>query len=212
VEFTNIVDIRQVAPQAAAPVPMTAPVTPSQPVPASSPIAAAPSPGGDVSRHEEIAHQVDESAPSSREGFHFGVGLGAMALDIGPLAQVQAHFDFTFGRPAYRLSANLGIQSMNGTTFASLSVDNLFQFNVNDIYSFGVGLQIGGATSSWRSYLYASPVIQPVIIKLGDRGQHQLSLTASIVALSTIAMNGYTGATYTFAGTPQVFVGYSFLF
>jgi hypothetical protein len=51
-------------------------------------------------------------------------------------------------------------------------------------------------------------VIQPVIVKLGSRGQHQLSATFSVAALSTYDI--LFGSSY--AGTMQAVAGYSYFF
>ncbi len=214
VEFSSITDIRQLAPQAAqAPLAAPSPVAAPPPLPAPEPVRAAvaevPPPAPERPAPvpvQELARSEPVPEARSRDGFHFGLGAGAMFLPTGLLAQAQAHFDFTFGRPAYRVSANFGTQQLYSSMFVMGSIDNLFQFNVSDLYSFGAGVQVGVAIGP-RLYVYLAPVLQPVIIKLGERGQHQLSLTGSIVALSTISYDEYT-----FAGTPQVFLGYSYLF
>jgi hypothetical protein len=237
VEFSSIVDIRQVAAtgvQASAPVAPVAPVAPpmvaapapvakpsKQPVVAAPPpmpapvaVAAVEAPPAPPERPLEpsITELSSSDVPevkSAREGFHFGLGAGAFILPTGPLVQAQAHFEFNFGKPVYRIDANLGVLGVYTSTFVNVSVDNLFQFNVGDVYAFGAGLQVGLMLGP-AGFLQLSPMIQPVILKFGERGQHQVSLTGAITVLSTVSV-GYYGA-YTFAGTPQVYLGYSYLF
>lgn len=241
VEFASIIDIRQLAPSASAapavpvPVPAPAPVAPApvaksakqskqQPVavvaappppPAPEPepvVEFAPPPPPPERPTQPTVNEVisDAGEPKSpREGFHFGLGAGAFILPYGPLAQLQAHFEFNFGRPVYRISANLGALAMYGNGMVQVSVDNLFQFNVGDVYAFGAGVEVGLVLGS-MGWLHLAPVIQPVVLKFGDRGQHQLSLTGSLSLLSTESY-GYSGSV-TFAGTAQVYLGYSFLF
>lgn len=208
VEFSAITDIRELASQAPSPPPFPEPM----PVPVA---AAAPAPQPERSIDAPVVTATaPEGAPQApvREGFHFGVGAEMMALPTGFLARAQAHFDFTFGRPAYRISANVGVQQLYSRLFIVASIDNLFQFNVTDIYSFGGGVQIGLAMGRPSMNLYLAPVIQPVILKFGDRGQHQLSVTASLVVLSSVYQDGYSGSPISLEGTPQAFVGYSYLF
>lgn len=238
VEFSNIVDIRQLAstgaqasapvappapPMVAAPAPATkpgkqptvaAPPSAPAPAPAAAPITFAELPPAPPERPVEpsVTELTSNDVPEvkrDREGFHFGLGAGAFYLPTGPLVQAQAHFEFNFGKPVYRINANLGVLGVYTTTFVNVSVDNLFQFNVGDVYAFGAGLQVGLMLGAF-SFLQLSPVIQPVILKFGERGQHQLSLTGAITVLSTVS-SGYYGD-YSFAGTPQVYLGYSYVF
>lgn len=232
VEFSSIVDIRQLAatgvqasapvappapPMVAAPTPVakpTKPVAAPAPAPAPAPVAAFEVPPAPPERPLEpsITELSSSEVPEvkrAREGFHFGLGAGAFLLPTGPLVQAQAHFEFNFGKPVYRIDANVGVLGVYTSTFVNVSVDNLFQFNVGDVYAFGAGLQVGLMLGP-AGFLQLSPVLQPVILKFGERGQHQVSLTGAITVLSTVSV-GYYGAV-TFAGTPQVYLGYSYLF
>ena len=236
VEFASITDIRQLAPAASnvgpttppappvvaapsAPLPVAAPPMPVAapspvvvPARADSPVVTAPPPPPQRPSEGSVAQMQEEAPPvRTREGFHFGLGVGAMMLPAGPMAQVQAHFEFNFGRPVYRINANVGGLVLWSSGFATASIDNLFQFNVTDVYSFGLGVQVGLAFGP-RGYLQVAPVIQPVIIKLGDRGQHQFSLTGSLSVVSNVNYSYYSNDHYTFAGTPQAYLGYSYLF
>jgi hypothetical protein len=201
VEFKNIVDLRQVASAEVAPTPTPPPPMPP-PVVAVAPVVEATPPPPERLAAPSVA-EVISAEPSllkpPREGFHFGLGAGAMVLPAGALAQVQA-------RPVYRISANFGTIGFWGDALIAFGLDNLFQFNVTDVYSFGAGVQVG-LTAGTHAFLHVDPIIQPVIIKLGDRGQHQLSLTLSIALLSTYEWNGNS-----FTGMPQAYLGYSFLF
>lgn len=209
IEFKNIVDLRQVASAEAASTPTSPPPMPPAPVAAVAPVVEATPPPPERPVAPSVS-EVISTEPSvlkpPREGFHFGLGAGAMVLPAGALAQVQAHFEFNFGRPVYRISANFGTIGFWGDALIAFGLDNLFQFNVTDVYSFGAGVQVG-LTAGTHAFVHVDPIIQPVIIKLGDRGQHQLSLTLSIALLSTYEWNGNS-----FAGMPQAYLGYSFLF
>ncbi|MFZ5438476.1 MAG: hypothetical protein ACOZQL_00640 [Myxococcota bacterium] len=197
--------------QKAAPAPVVAEAPPPPP-PAPEPVLeSAPPPPERPAQPpvSEVVAQGDVETKSPREGFHFGLGAGAFILPFGPMAQLQAHFEFNYGRPVYRINANLGALALYSSGLVTLSVDNLFQYNIGDVYAFGVGLQVGVVIGA-AAFLQLAPVIQPVILKFGDRGQHQLSLTGSISLLSTVA----SGSSYSvsFAGVPQVYLGYSYLF
>lgn len=182
IEFANIVDLQKLE---------AASTESARPV-------ALPSPTSFVE-----AANTEQTAPS-REGFHFGLGAQVGAYPGGPEAFAQAHFDFNFGRPAYRINANFGVL---GDLF-NASVDNLFHFNVGKVYTLGAGVEVGTAFGHGAAVMYVAPVIQPVIIKLGDRGQHQISLTGSIVAFSTYDGNYRVSL----SGLLQATAGYSFFF
>ena len=83
-----------------------------------------------------------------------------------------------------------------------------FRYNFGDVFSLGAGIEIGLAFGEGYNFVYIGPVIQPVIIKLGNRGQHQLSVTASVAALSTYN-SAFRGK---IDGTFQIFGGYSYFF
>lgn len=223
VEFAAIADIRQLAAQQVASV-EAAPLPPPPPAPMVV-VAQPPAPRVDdappppVRPSEpsisEVASQAPERVKGKREGFHFGLGLGAMMLPYGPMAEVEAHFEVNFGRPAYRATVNAGLLAVDSWAYLNVSVDNLFQFHIGDVYAFGAGLKVG-LTAIARTYVYAAPVIQPVIITLGERGQHQFSLTGSFAVLSTVSeyYEPLTGRYYpiSFAGTLQAYLGYTYLF
>jgi hypothetical protein len=215
IEFASIVDLQKVEPIVQAPLVAAAPPppppvpAPSTPAPVVAPVVSPVPPPPPERPSIEVATDAPMPEKSRREGFHFGIGANVGFNNGGPSAQLQAHFEFNFGRPVYRINANLGALVMYSSGFVSGSVDNLFQFNIGDVYAFGGGVQVGVAVGP-VPFLYLAPVIQPVIIKLGERGQHQLSLTGSVVALSTWSSVGQFDVTY--AGTVQVFAGYSFLF
>ncbi|MDP1824212.1 MAG: hypothetical protein Q8L48_13245 [Archangium sp.] len=214
IEFTNIVDLQKVEVVAEQPVAVTPPVAVAV---APAPVVVAPAPIGTVAPPppppERPIEVVSDDAPAGekgvREGFHFGIGANLGVNNGGPSAQVQAHFEFNFGRPVYRITANLGGLSMYSDGFFNGSIDNLFQYNIGDVYAFGAGVQVGVALG-FGGFVYVAPVLQPVIIKLGDRGQHQLALTGSVAVLSNWSSTGRFEVSW--AGTVQVFAGYSYLF
>lgn len=199
VEFTTIVEVRPLAPQ---PVPSATQPSPSTPPPPPVKVDAV---------HSEESH-------STREGFHFGIGAGGLMLPAGPLGHFQAQFEFNFGRVAYRINANVGALVDFTQPYFIGSVDNLFHFNVTELYAFSAGLQAGVAFGPFQ-FVQLGVVIQPVVIKLGDQRQHQLSLTGALSVLSNVAYevtyDRYLPTTYrevTFAGTPQAYIGYSYFF
>lgn len=138
-------------------------------------------------------------------------------MPAGPLGQLQGQLEVSFGRPAYRLNANVGAMLLYTSPYFVGSVDNLFHFNVTEFYAFSAGLQIGVAFGPFQ-FVQLGAVIQPVVIKLGDQRQHQLSLTGSISMLSNVAFHANystyktTYTEVTFAGTPQAYLGYSYFF
>jgi hypothetical protein len=251
VEFRNIVEIRELASTASAPAEPTPPMVPApfpqkpeviespvaakKPVPSYYAVAAQPAAPKPVEvaappppperpvepTVTEVVQKAELTPKRSREGFHFGLGLGAMLLPISASAQLQAHFDFNFGRPSYRLSLNGGVlyTAMFVSPQAMFSADNLFQFSVTNWYAFGAGVQLGVAVGS-MSFVTVSPMVQPAIFKFGDRGQHQLSVTGAVVAISSTATQvndrSYTKEldydTYSYTGTVQMYLGYSYLF
>lgn len=201
IAFADIVDMKKVeaAPPAEVPIPVAPVVVAAPPPPPPPPPAALPP------IDEVVAREPVEKV--NREGFHFGIGANVGIRSGYLIAQGQTHFDFNFGRPAYRISVNFG--SPAGESFVA-HIDNFFHYNFGDVFSMGAGLEVGFAFGGGYSFLYIGPVIQPVIIKLGARGQHQLSVTASMAAFSTYDLR-YAGS-YDGLGTLQVFGGYSYFF
>ena len=108
---------------------------------------------------------------------------------------------------AYRVSVNF---SSPAAGFFVASVDNFFHYNFGDVFALGAGIEVGLAFGGGWNFLYVGPVIQPAIIKLGDRGQHQLAVTASIAVVSTYNYN-FRGS-YDGVGTFQMLAGYSYFF
>ena len=203
IEFANIVDLQKV--DAQVPVAHMVVAEPIVPPPPPAPIVASPPPPP-TRPVDEVIHDSPVPVATSREGFHFGMGANVGVGSYGATGFAQVHFDFNFGRPTYRISANFG-------AFGSLfnaSVDNLFHFNIGQVYTLGAGVQLGVAFGGGYSFAYAAAVIQPVIVKLGERGQHQISLTGRIVALSTVDRHSWEEASI--AGSLQVTAGYSFFF
>lgn len=75
---------------------------------------------------------------------------------------------------------------------------------MNDVYSFGVGLQIGLAAGN-DAQLFFAPSLAPMILKFGDRGQHQVQLGVSVPLLTIGSYSSYFGA-------PMTMLSYSYLF
>lgn len=198
IAFTDIIDMKKVE---------VAPPVEAQPAvaPVVAALAPPPPPPSTLPSVDEVVATVPEKI--SREGFHFGVGANVGLRDASLIAQGQVHFDFNFGHPAYRATANFS--SPAGETFVA-HLDNFFHYNFGDVFSLGAGIEVGFAFGGGYSYVYVGPVIQPVIIKLGTRGQHQLSVTASMAAFSTYDYR-YRGS-YDGLRTLQVFGGYSYFF
>lgn len=215
IEFASIVDLQKVEaqepaaqnPAAQNPAVVAAPLAPPPP-PAQ--LVASPPPPPPARAVDEV---IAESTPKSRkrEGFHFGVGASLGLSNAGPSAFAHGHFDFNFGWPALRLGLNVGTYSNWIGTMINPSVDSLFHFNIGRVFSLGAGVQLGVTFGEGYFFTYLAPVIQPVIIKLGEGGQHQISLTGSIVALSSLDRH-HDFDEASIEGTIQITAGYSFFF
>jgi hypothetical protein len=223
VEFTSIADIRQLAPVAA---PVGAPVAQASLAPAPQPRRAVPQPvpvyvDEPASEAAEVHDVVEPARPRTSQGFHFGLGASLavqayrIAPDVGP--QATASFEFNFGRPAYRINANLGLV-VGPYTFINASVDNLFLWSFGRHFSLGAGLQLGGAFAVTMNFLHVSPVVMPAVLKFGEWSQHQVALTGSVVVLSNIQTRvfgdypNYRYEYYTLAGALRFNLGYTYFF
>lgn len=224
IAFDKIVEIKNVeVEEVAAPAPAAAPTPTPAPVVASAPSTPPPAPqrAPDLdftapppppTRPTEVSIASEQSDRSAREGFHFGLGAFAGINNGGVTARAQANFEFNFGLPEYRASLNVGYMNMFGASMINVSADNLLQLNFGDVYALAVGVQVGVAAGGIGTYFYGAPVLEPVIIKLGERGQHRLSLSGSVVVLSTLFCPYNYDGCITWAGTVQVTAGYSFYF
>lgn len=224
VEFASIADIRQLAPVTA---PVAAPVAQASLTPAPQPRRAAPQPvpaylDEPTSEQVEVREVVEPVKPRTSKGFHFGLGAsfaGEQMLGLfGAGPQAHTSFEFNFGRPAYRINANVGLTAGH-RGFVNLSVDNLFIFSLGQHFSLGAGLQVGGAIGDLK-FFQISPLLTPAILKLGERGQHQIAVTGSVVALSTYTEDYVTDwktlTTRSFlvssVGSVRVALGYTYFF
>jgi hypothetical protein len=199
IAFGDIVDMKNVeAAQPTLPEPVKV-----EPVAQPLPVAPPPPPPSAPAKPsvEEVIATTRESEKAEREGFHFGIGANLGIRSGGPIAQGQVHFDFNFGRPAYRISVNF---SSPAAEFFVAHIDNFFHWNFGDHFALGGGIEVGLAWGGGYNFVYLAPVIQPVIVKLGGRGQHQLSATVSV------AVNYQFKGSYD--GTIQAFAGYSYFF
>lgn len=230
VPFTSIVDIRQLAPAAnatPAPQPVAAPApapatdvatyyAPNAPPPAYSPQPAAPQwAPPPAAPPVQVSGLAVEEWIERRKGFHFGLGITGQVLpaDSGYAnAAFQLNLDWTFGRTGLRVAPQVGIYHSRNSWFVA-GVDTTFQVNVAEHYAFGVGLQVGFAAGPYTR-LYFAPTLAPVIVKLGDRGQHQLQLTASVPVLQLGTFcSPYYGTCYgDNFGYPMGGIGYAYLF
>jgi hypothetical protein len=138
-------------------------VTPPPPPPAAAPVG-------------EVSASAPES--SSARGFHFGLGVSAGGGRLGFDGGGHGVFDFNFGKTGFRVGLNLALAVGYGAGLLG-SVDGLLHINLSDFYTLGVGAQVGVIIGN-PNVFFAGPVLQPVVIKLGDRAQHQLALTATI--------------------------------
>jgi hypothetical protein len=203
IPFESIIDLRSATAAQAATEARNAAVAPavidapSPPMVAVAPEAreAVPAPPPPPPSVEASVSPRDNSAS---RGFHFGLGASAGGGRLGLDAGGQGVFDFNFGKTGLRLGLNLGVVVGYGASFL-WSVDGLFHLNVSDVYTLGAGLQVGMMIGGLTA-VFAGPVLQPVVIKLGDRGEHQLALTAAI-GFGTLLEPRY-GAT----------IGYTYLF
>lgn len=220
IEFTDIAELQPAAASpSAAPVPPAPPSPPPPPVEdaiPSPPARPAEPPTGKPERRFELERSETQTPHRDATGLHFGMGAGFMVLPLpSVMGQLQGHLEYRFGRPAYRASANVGFLTRPADAYFQASVDNLFQFHVLDVYAFGAGLQVGVALGT-NQFIYLAPVIQPVIIKLGEERQHQLSLSGSLVIMSTqdTRSSYWRSGSYLvdFNNTLSIFLGYSYLF
>lgn len=225
IAFDKIVGIKNVdaVESETAPVPpasASAPVKVAQNTPPPAPVAAPiidtdftsppPPPSRPVEApRSEVSIAAEPLQPSERTGVHFGVGAFGGLNPGGLSLRAQGNFEFNFGVPEYRASLNISYLNVWGMSALNVSADNLLQLNFGDVYALAFGVQVGVVTGV-GTYFYGAPVLEPVIIKLGERGQHRLSLSGSIPVLSSFA---YTGSGYaSWAGMLQVTAGYSFYF
>lgn len=228
VEFGDIADIRQLAPVASA-APAAAPLVAAPPpvAPAVKPVASSPTEWSEVPPPPperpadygvEVAAPAPRPAKRDRTGLHFGLGLNSGlsvasgvygSLGNGVDVEVQAALDVGFGRPGYRLNVNIG-GSIRPYAPVTLAVDNLFTFAVGEVFALGGGLQVG-LLFGGLAFFQVSPLLQPAILRLGDRGQHHLALTVSHCILGTVAYD-YSGNGRTYAGTSRAMLNYTFLF
>lgn len=194
----------KVAQNAPPPAPVAAPVIDtdftSPPPPPSRPVEAPRS---------EVSIAVEQPQPNARTGVHFGVGAFGGLNPGGVSLRAQGNFEFNFGVPEYRASLNISYLNVWGMSALNVSADNLLQLNFGDVYALAFGVQVGVVTGV-GTYFYGAPVLEPIIIKLGERGQHRLSLSGSIPVLSSVAYTGSGIASW--AGMLQVTAGYSFYF
>ncbi len=211
------------APQYAAPQPEYA-VTPQyaapqqQPPPqyvAQAPVHSAPAPSEAQWGGQPVGVSA-EAAPSvgdwmkHREGFKLGVGAfvgGGSGHYSSPSGSTALRFeiDWTFGRTGVRVSPELLIYNIGAYTWVGGGVDSEFHVNVAKHYAFGVGLR-GALVSGANNALFVGLSLTPAIIKLGDSGQHQLTLTVTVPFLA-----GWSGYAPPFTG-PWGSLGYSYLF
>lgn len=230
VEFGDIADIRQLAPvapafSAATPsVPASAPVvgTAQRPEASSSPVwSEVPPPPPE--RPQEPAGEVvtsgvtDRPRSSSPVRFGLGAGLGTNYLQgLGSVsAALQAMLEVGSGRATYRLVANAELAVPVG---GLLALDNLFVFSFSEAYAAGAGVQVGAAFTG-RTFFQLSPVLQPAILKFGERRQHQLQLTLALTVLSSVesftlhsrSLGAYT-LEYSYLGSLRAHLGYTFMF
>lgn len=140
------------------------------------------------------------------DGFHAGVGLGVFGfffLAYVAQATVQAHFDWKWGLLGARLSPTLrgtlvGVASATpwSDRFFSATVDGQFHLNLGRVFALGVGVEIGtlvtpGAAAGRTWHFVVGPSLSPAILRLGDRGQHQLALAGSRLFVWPSTLDSY---------------------
>jgi hypothetical protein len=228
VEYSTVVEVQKIADSGAAPAPV-APMTPAQlsppPPPPSTDVEPTyqpmtpPQNSDQFVRSEQFepADQKPKPDANSRKGFHLGIGfnLGVAPyinyagsgfgqffyVAIGPQAAGEFHFDWTFGIAGLRLSPSLAaIAGGSGVGIGPL-LHVQFHLNLGSVFTLGGGLQGGVYLGSLNGGIIG-PTLSPMILKLGDRGQHQIELRFSIQSIS----NYYQWY------IPKVTLGYNFLF
>ncbi len=231
IEFADVADVRQLVPAVSA-APVVAPVAPvpvaASPVVAVTPVPSSPAEWSEVpppppalppAPAAEVASSSSVERPRSSGGVRFGlgVGLGTHLFEgyVSPSAAVQGMLEVG-SRAAYRLVVNAELASPAG---AIVAVDNLFVYSIGSVFAFGAGLEIGASIST-LSYFQLSAVLQPAILKFGQRGQHQVQLTLALTVLSSVqyvpTWDHFTKSFYlrdeSVLGTLRSHVGYTYVF
>lgn len=148
--------------------------------PAPTPVAGTSAPVEAASQPTVPAVEVTASSSetSTRRGFHFGLGVDAGGGRLGVRGGGHGVFDFDFGSKGFQLGLHLGVIAGYGGSFLG-SVDGVLHFNLSDVYSLGIGAQVGALIGA-DNVFFAGPVLQPVVLKFGDRGQHQFALSTTV--------------------------------
>ncbi len=179
---------------------------------------APPPPPPPVAAETRAAPYEDDDLPraperdwlSERKGFHLGIGAGAFAYPTGGYPSVVGFMtallplNFGFGRVDLRVTPQLlGLFSATGAG-AFAGVDVQLRINFTRLYTLGVG-SFQTLLFGYNSvFLLWGPTIAPVVLKLGERGQHELSLWLTL----PIPLNASYG--YTFL--PLATLGYTYMF
>jgi hypothetical protein len=194
VAFSNIADMRPLTATTAA-------ATPTQPT-----LPMGPSPGVVAATPETFDTEHEEAEAG---GLHFAVTAGLMLLPtVDPTFTFSAHgnLDWVFGRFGLRLSPGLWLYDRGGAFYVAPEVDAKFLVYLGRVYAFGAGLDAGAAIGGFpQGYLGLS--LAPAILRLGSRGQHQLSLQISIPFLRF-----GSGLDYSAFGLPMTALGYTYRF
>jgi hypothetical protein len=131
----------------------------------------------------------------SQDGFHVGLGLGGfgfwfLAYEVQLTGQV--FLDWTWGRVGLRVAPTFrstwaGIDSLGASwhgSYVSATVDTQVRLNLGRVVAIGAGVETGallvrGLPDGRVAFFVLGPSLSPAILRLADRGQHQLSLSGS---------------------------------
>ena len=140
-----------------------------------------------------------------RQGLHFGIGATLSPVPFSLTLMVKGHATYGFGRFGVDISPRIGITGHTdyGGGFG-LCVDSQFRFAILPWLTAGAGLDLGLELGGFFSGFRSGPSFTFADVTLGDRGQHRLSLWATIPLL-------WTGSSYR-APFPLVTLAYAHMF
>ncbi len=189
--------------------------------------AMAVAPPEDREERRELAQAAARAREANSDGFHLGVGVGGFgfyALAYIAQATVQGHLDWKWGRVSLRVSPTfraswVGINALGANVnerYFTATVESQVRFNLGRVFAVGVGVESGALfvprlTAVSRAFFSIGPSVTPVLLRLGDRGEHQLSLTGSrLFSFPTIPPGsfGFTPG----PGELNFSIAYSYLF
>ncbi len=203
VNFTDMVEIAPVGPppvSADAPPPPPPPSVPAPVVVAPMPPPAPPAPL--VEAPPQLTAVSADDWATRRQGFHFGLGVSGMFLPFEIAGSAVTHLDWSFGKVALDIAPRVGVLATELGGYVNVGLDTQVRFALTEGFSLGFGIDQGLMFGTSDGY-YAGLSLTPVLVTLGDRGQHQLSLWACVPLLRLSNGGGFL---------PFGTLGYAYLF